>query len=522
MSVIGNSTIQQSGLIYYFDAGNLKCYKGDATTNTIPNPTINAYPTIGNGWGSYNTNQYGSGTYFSIGTVSSISNNIVTMSANHSLRSYDVMQPQTTGGGVTAGTNYLIKKLSATTFSIHNYNSSQDGSQGYISSSTNTHKVYDDFANDVRVSINATNFPTMWWGAPHLPNSGLVKEIITSGYDVDPYAKTDCIRLHYIRDDDVKDGMSYNVDATVTAGVPNTHSCWAKAVTPGAVGQNVGVTIYNYGASSPVYYGYNITLGALGVWQRYSYTFTPVNTNIISYWFGGGSGTYKWDLANIQVEAKGYATRFVAGTRGTTVATGGGAYDLSGNSNHGTLVNGPTYSASNGGSLSFDGSDDYISLGNASNIIASSQSTITVSAWVKTNVVGSYKKIFSTVTAGTQSITGLYFSIGPSPYNTYFGVVTTGGGNSATYTSDISTSAYTYLVGTYDGTTVKLYLNGSLVASAATTGSIGTGGIARISGYDNGSEIWNGNIAMLSIHNRTLTASEVLQNFNATKGRFGL
>jgi len=196
MSVIANSIIQQNGLVYYFDAGNLKCYRGDATINTIPNPSINAYPTIGNGWGSYNTNQYGSGTYFSIGTVSSVSNNIVTMSANHSLRSYDVMQPQTSGGGVTAATNYLIKKLSATTFSLHNYNSSQDGSQGYISASTNTHKVYDDFANDVKVSINATNFPTMWWGAPHLPNSGLVKEIITGGYNVDLYAKTDCIRLH--------------------------------------------------------------------------------------------------------------------------------------------------------------------------------------------------------------------------------------------------------------------------------------------------------------------------------------
>lgn len=521
MSVIGNRTIQQSGLVYYFDAGNLKCYKGDATTNTIPNPTINAYPTIGNGWGSYNTNQYGSGTYFSIGTVSGVSNNIVTMSANHSLRSYDVMQPQTSGGGVTAGTNYLIKKLSATTFSLHSYNSSQDGSQGYISSSTNTHKVYDDFANDVRVSINATNFPTMWWGAPHLPNSGLVKEIITSGYDVDPYAKTDCIRLHYIRDDDIKDGMSYSVDATVTPGVSNTHSCWAKAVTPAAVGKNVGVTIYNYGANPYQYYGYNITLGALGVWQRYSYTFTPVNTNIISYWFGGGSGTYKWDLANIQVEAKGYATRFVAGTRGTTVATSGGAYDLSGNSNHGTLVGGPVYSTLGGGSLTFDGSDDYVDLGTNSSIV-NITNNITVIAWIRTASPNSRMTIYGNGYGGTGMIFGTSANT-PGGLEVYYPGIyvaySTGG--------VLQANTWQQVCYTRSGTgsnTHAFYINGvaQTVTQTANGGdSWGNSGANRYIGLRSG-VMMNGNIATLGVYNRNLTASEVLQNFNATKGRFGL
>jgi hypothetical protein len=521
MSVIGNPIIQQGGLVYYFDAGNLKCYRGDATTNTIPNPTINAYPTIGNGWGSYNTNQYGSGTYFSIGTVSGVSNNIVTMSANHSLRSYDVMQPQTSGGGVTAGTNYLIKKLSATTFSIHSYNSSQDGSQGYISSSTNTHKVYDDFANDVRVSINATNFPTMWWGAPHLPNSGLVKEIITSGYDVDPYAKTDCVRLHYIRDDDVKDGMSYNVDATVTPGVPNTHSCWAKAVTPAAVGKNVGVTIYNYGANPYQYYSYNITLGALGIWQRFTHTFTPVNANIISYWFGGGSGTYKWDLANIQVEAKGYATRFVAGTRGTTVATSGGAYDLSGNSNHGTLVGGPVYSTLGGGSLTFDGSDDYVDLGTNSSIV-NITNNITVIAWIRTASPNSRMTIYGNGYGGTGMIFG-------TSANTPGGLEVYYPGIYVAYSTAgvLQANAWQQVCYTRSGTglnTHAFYINGvaQTVTQTANGGDPwGNSGTNRYIGLRSG-VMMNGNIATLGVYNRNLTASEVLQNFNATKGRFGL
>jgi hypothetical protein len=67
-----------------------------------------------------------------------------------------------------------------------------------------------------------------------------------------------------------------------------------------------------------------------------------------------------------------------------------------------------------------------------------------------------------------------------------------------------------------------LYLNGVLLATTAYTTSISTSGIGRISGYDNGGEIWNGNISSVMIYNRALTATEVLQNYNATKSRFGL
>ena len=81
--------------------------------------------------------------------LSNITNNIVTLSSiGTPIYTYDVLNPQTTGGGVTAGTQYFIKKLSGTTFSLHAYNSSQDGSQGYINPSTGNYKVYDSIAND--------------------------------------------------------------------------------------------------------------------------------------------------------------------------------------------------------------------------------------------------------------------------------------------------------------------------------------------------------------------------------------
>ena len=193
--------------------------------------------------------------------------------------------------------------------------------------------------------------------------------------------------------------------------------------------------------------------------------------------------------------------------------------DLTTNFNNGTLVNGPTYSLTNSGNIVFDGTDDNIQLGNASKFI--SGSSITVDTWVKTNVTGSYKKIFFTGNQGTQTINGVYLSIGPSPFQTFFGVKTTTAVTAA-YTTNISTNTYTNLTGTYDGTNVYLFVNGVLVAQQPQTGNINSSGIARISGYDNNTENWDGNIASFKIYNRTLSTLEIQQNYNTLKNRFGL
>ena len=198
--------------------------------------------------------------------------------------------------------------------------------------------------------------------------------------------------------------------------------------------------------------------------------------------------------------------------------------DLSRSGNNGSLINGPTFNSANGGSIVFDGTNDNVQLGAASKYISGNK--ITVSTWVKTNVVNDYRKIFVTVNQGTQTINGIYFSLGPNNeggvnYGTYFGVKTTTFA-AAIWPNNISITSFTNLVGTYDGTNIFLYVNGVLVAQQAQTGNIGTAGIARISGYDTGTEIWNGNIANVSIYNRALSATEIRQNYNATKTRFGL
>jgi hypothetical protein len=87
------------------------------------------------------------------------------------------------------------------------------------------------------------------------------------------------------------------------------------------------------------------------------------------------SGTdFVW-IKELQVEQKSYSTSFVNGTRGTTVATGGGLIDLSGNNTSGELL-GPVYNFSNKGGLVFDGTDDVIFIPNQNSINVSGNITL--------------------------------------------------------------------------------------------------------------------------------------------------
>ena len=513
------------GLVLSLDSANQKSFPGEPTTNLIPSPGINALPTTGNGWGTYNTNQYGSGNFWAIPSISSVSNNIVTTVSAHPMRSFDVLRPQTTGGGLTANTDYLVKKISDTQFSLHAYNSTQDGSQGYINSSTGGFKVHDSYWLDQKVSVNSTDFPTMWWGAPHLPNSAIVKEIIAGGYVAPDLKATDCVRLHWFRSD-ATDGMAYGVDAPLTIGTPTTVSFYARAASPSAVGQHISYQNYNYGGPGGYsYYGMTVTWGALGEWVRNSYSFTPTHSAIISYWFPS-SGNMKVDIANIQVEqGRTYPTAFVPGTRGTTVATGGGWRDTSGKGNHVELVNGPV--APNGyrhSVIAFDGTNDY---GTIPTFTSKPTTQITCEAWCKPlkGSVGTGTHRGGVISCTNSMYLGIIDSTdGGNTFSMHWANQTT---NSRLYNwnGQIPNTAWSHLVGTYDGSTTRAYLNGVEIWSSAQTGNVtdgtyvvGTYGGALTDGVHN----FNGLIGDARIYTQALTASQVLDNYNKTRAKYKL
>jgi hypothetical protein len=294
----------------------------EPTINLIPGSNgINSYPNIGNTWGTYYTEQYNDNTYFSIGAIVSVTNNIVTVNGSgRTIYTYDVLRPQTTGGGVTAGTDYFIKMVGVNQFTLHAYNSSQDGSQGYINPATNDHKVFDSISLDQRISINSTNFPTMWWGPPHRPNSALVKEIIPN---IVNYAESfnghSFIRLHFDHKLGAVDGgMAYGVEPLTNAGETYTLSCYVRAVTPETIGKKIYVEMYNWASSTSwgiVIQEYTFTDME---WHRIQGTDTSPGTGYTNgtnaiYFFPSDGSTI--DVSEIQLENKSHASSFTTSIR---------------------------------------------------------------------------------------------------------------------------------------------------------------------------------------------------------------
>jgi len=192
--------------------------------------------------------------------------------------------------------------------------------------------------------------------------------------------------------------------------------------------------------------------------------------------------------------------------------------DLSGNGNSGTLTNGPTFNASNNGYLSFDGINDYIDVGNGSNL--SFGNTFTAIAWFHVGSTTIYQPIVSKVNSDGSLGWEMANSAGTfrstlRPTSTQINLNQSG-----------SLSLSTWYMGaiTFDNTTLKMYINGILNNSTISGGPVTLNSSQNlwIGARGNGNNFYNGFISNASIYNRALTASEIQQNFNALRGRYGL
>jgi len=190
--------------------------------------------------------------------------------------------------------------------------------------------------------------------------------------------------------------------------------------------------------------------------------------------------------------------------------------DLIGNGNNGTLVNGVGYSGSNGGSLSFDGVDDYVSVSNSSSL---NSSTSTLICWAKSNTATWNESGFL---MSKRDVFVMHPQINTKTVRFFYRLNNAWQFEQVTPENITIWNMYAY---SWDGTTLSAYLNGNLIRSGVKTGPLNTAdtGVLEIGRDDGiGSKVFNGNIAQASIYNRALTASEVQQNFNALRGRFGI
>ena len=241
----------------------------------------------------------------------------------------------------------------------------------------------------------------------------------------------------------------------------------------------------------------------------------------------GGHNNYVGPLAPPSLVTTGLVLNLDAGNSASYPGTDNRWNDLSG-SNHGTLTNGPIYSAGNGGSIVFDGIDDVISFGNVLNMGLNSWS---ISCWVKFDggsglmgIIGktsyrSYEGRYSIYIDSNNliafcqpGVSSMIISTPLSPFldNKFHNLV---------LTINRTSMMYLYVDGISVGTPIDVSSTSSLNPNSSDHFYMGS-----YASSDGQSPLYffKGSIGQALIYNRALIASEVTNNFNLLKSRFGL
>lgn len=214
--------------------------------------------------------------------------------------------------------------------------------------------------------------------------------------------------------------------------------------------------------------------------------------------------------------------------------------DLSGLGNNGTLTNGPTFSSANGGSIVFDGVNDYVTSSFGS--LSGSFDEFTVIVWFYPTSIASFRNVIdcnyeynaSTGNIGprleieTNGTLTWYFSNDVSDSGSYnYHIAATGSVASSSF-GPILANTWHCAALTYSGSTSNAYYNGvissnTMQSTGSSTGFIGTMNSVNIGRGNHLNSITGsfvGRVPIVQIYNKQLSASEIFQNFDSTKSRF--
>lgn len=187
--------------------------------------------------------------------------------------------------------------------------------------------------------------------------------------------------------------------------------------------------------------------------------------------------------------------------------------NLASNNFNCTLTNGPTFSGVNMGSIVFDGVDDSATC----SLVTSDANNVTMEAWFKATTLPGDRGLIYNGNGGSNGY-GLQFGACGATSTTlyvFFGGVSCNVVSYAGMTTNVWYQAV-YTRTTTPSTSNILYINGISRSTNTTSNPNAPAGSTLIS------SAFNGNISIARIYNRALSATEVLQNYNVTKNRYGL
>lgn len=241
--------------------------------------------------------------------------------------------------------------------------------------------------------------------------------------------------------------------------------------------------------------------------------FYKVTFNVTDLKLNEDVRTY-WAAPMLEEHSRSLPSKFVIGTRGSTVATGGGLFDISRNNNHGELINAPNYDMANN-SIIFDGVDDRIQTNYGPQL-----GDFTVIAWFRsTGDTLNYNRIVD-----KDYVSGLWIGRQASNANKWGGGVLENSSPFGRYIT-LEDGQWHMIVSRRQGNIHTIFGDGvdNNVSGTVSTALLSTTNFAfgNYSGSNNSQRL-TGNIAIVSIYDRALTLKEIQQNYNCMRGRFGL
>jgi hypothetical protein len=185
-----------------------------------------------------------------------------------------------------------------------------------------------------------------------------------------------------------------------------------------------------------------------------------------------------------------------------------------------TLVNGTGFSSLNNGSFFFDGTNDFINTNQYSSSIGLTSTNFSICLWAKIKDNSQFNAFVSRTSSNLPAPIDMYTNIADRKVNILLG-------STLAWNTLISTSqfplSWTYLAFTLSTNTMSLYFNGVLDKTEILYNPrVESSNPIIIGSRDDNFTRMNGNISQTKIYNRALTQQEILQNFNATRFRYGI
>ena len=193
-------------------------------------------------------------------------------------------------------------------------------------------------------------------------------------------------------------------------------------------------------------------------------------------------------------------------------------FDLTSNNNDGTLINGPTFDPANGGSIVFDGLNDYVNLTN----ISIGTNPFTINIWFKINQNQTTNNaLISVAASGTANNFQLSFINDTQLLFFYKGIGVENAFNLVT--SFALNTWYNVCITKDSNNNIRSYVNASQTATVNYVANYNFSEIIRLGINRSETNYYNGNISLVQIYvNNGLSDAQVLQNYNALKNRFKL